>query len=239
MITKITNTKLYEQVVQQIKDMVMNGSYRKGDMLPSEKELIEMTGVSRITVREALRNLAEVGIIETKKGKGSIVLIDAKELLIKTEGEEGYLNYRKNFELATKTRLMIEPEVAKLAALMATDEDIKKMENCLLYEEKKPNLEQEKGKNLEIFHESILKVIENPLLEELFEKLAKLESDTNYTILIPPSRQTTIFNELNKQHNKILSAIRNHNSEFAYFYMKEHLMYLKEMYEKYFDEFYE
>lgn len=238
MIQKITSMKLYEQVVQQIKNMVLNGTYKKGELLPSEKELIKMTGVSRITVREGLRTLAEMGIIETKKGKGSIVLIDGKELMLQSEGEEGYITFRKNFELATNTRIILEPEIARQAALKATEEDIKKMEKYLIHEEKKPTIDQLQGTNLEMFHQSILEVLDNPLLLDFFSTLAKLETDTNYTILIPPSRQASIYNELNNHHYKILQAIKNHDSEFAYFYMKEHLIYLKNIYTKYFEDFY-
>ena len=68
----VDRPKLYEQVVEQIKNMIVQGIYKKGDLLPSEKELIEMTGVSRITVREALRLLNEAGVIETHKGKGRL-----------------------------------------------------------------------------------------------------------------------------------------------------------------------
>lgn len=45
----VDRPKLYEQVVEQIKNMIVQGIYKKGDLLPSEKELFEMTGVSRIT----------------------------------------------------------------------------------------------------------------------------------------------------------------------------------------------
>lgn len=76
----VDRPKLYEQVVEQIKNMIVQGIYKKGDLLPSEKELIEMTGVSRITVREALRLLNEAGVIETHKGKGSFVVVDGSEL---------------------------------------------------------------------------------------------------------------------------------------------------------------
>ena len=60
--------------------MIAQGVYQKGDLLPSEKELIEMMGVSRITVRKALQILSEAGVIETRKGKGSFVAVDASEL---------------------------------------------------------------------------------------------------------------------------------------------------------------
>ena len=59
--TLTSGKKLYEQVLERIKGMIAQGTYQKGDMLPSEKELMEMMGVSRITVREALRLLSEAG----------------------------------------------------------------------------------------------------------------------------------------------------------------------------------
>ena len=68
-----TGVKLYTQVLEQVKSMIAQGVYQKGDLLPSEKELIEMMGVSRITVRKALQILSEAGVIETRKGKGSFV----------------------------------------------------------------------------------------------------------------------------------------------------------------------
>ncbi|MGL5434175.1 MAG: FadR/GntR family transcriptional regulator, partial [Lachnospiraceae bacterium] len=67
MLNKVTGLTLYEKIVWELKNLIAQGVYRKGELLPSEKELMEMTGVSRVTVREALRILAEVGIIETKK----------------------------------------------------------------------------------------------------------------------------------------------------------------------------
>ena len=62
--------RLYEQVVERVRGMIEQGIYKKGDLLPSEKELMEMMGVSRITVREAMRLLSEAGVIHTIKGKG-------------------------------------------------------------------------------------------------------------------------------------------------------------------------
>ena len=78
---KLSNKPLYDQVFDQIKDMIRSGTYCAGDQLPSEKELMERMGVSRVTVRQALRLLADAGIIETRKGKGSIVSVDWKNLL--------------------------------------------------------------------------------------------------------------------------------------------------------------
>ena len=233
MINKVRSQKLYEQVEEQIRNMVLNGIYRKGDLLPSEKELMEMTGVSRITVREALRVLAEVGIIETRKGKGSIVLIDGRNLMADMGDAQEYINYRKNFELSTQTRLLIEPEIAKQATIMATDEEIAYLEACLIFGEKK-----REDSNLEDFHRGVLSILKNPALLEFFDSLTKLEANEKVTVLIPPGRQLSVSQELNAQHYKILEAMKERNSEFAYFYMKEHMTYLKNIYQKYFNDFY-
>jgi GntR family transcriptional repressor for pyruvate dehydrogenase complex len=236
-IKKVKTQTLYEQVEEQIRNMILNGAYRKGDLLPSEKDLMDMTGVSRITVREAIRGLAEVGIIETRKGKGSIVLIDGNELLARAGMEES-TGYRRNFELATETRLLIEPEIARQAALLATNEEIAYLEQCLIQGEKKKRTGSDVESHLEDFHRGILKILDNPVLAEFFDSLTRLEANERYTTLVPPGRQMTVSQELHAQHYKIFEAIKEHNGEFAYFYMKEHMLYLKNTYTKYFDNFF-
>ena len=69
-VNKLSSNPLYEQVFNRIKDSVRSGEYKKGDLIPSEKELMELMGVSRVTVRQALKMLSDSGIIETRKGKG-------------------------------------------------------------------------------------------------------------------------------------------------------------------------
>ena len=98
-----TGVKLYTQVLEQVKSMIAQGVYKKGDLLPSEKELIEMMGVSRITVRKALQILGEAGVIETRKGKGSFVAVDASEL---APASMDLKKYCESFVQATQARLL-------------------------------------------------------------------------------------------------------------------------------------
>ena len=93
--------------------MIAQGTYQKGDMLPSEKELMEMMGVSRITVREALRLLSEAGVIETRKGKGSFILIDRTQL---TPELMALKDYQQVFLYSTDARILLEPAIAQKAA---------------------------------------------------------------------------------------------------------------------------
>lgn len=226
MLHKISNQTLYERVVDQIKNSIVQGVYRKGDMLPSEKELVQMTGVSRITVREALRLLSDSGVIETRQGKGSFVLIDSDGLQ-KSQYDASYCNL---FLAATQVRIWLEPEVARQVALTAKDEDIAQIGSVL----KEHDME---GDVLEQFHISILKSVHNEALEGVFDNLTRMERLPKVVDLVAPAEQKRVMHTLQKQHEKIYDAIREHNGEFAYFYMKEHVTYVYNIYKLHFDTF--
>ncbi len=240
MLQRIQNpTTLYEQVVEQIRSMIAEGVYRKGDMLPSEKELIAMTGVSRITVREALKTLAEVGMIETKKGKGSFVLVDACDLVPCEEQRKKQLEYRELFLDSSRTRLILEPGIAKAAAKLATAEDIEAIERSL----HEPGQAYDATDRIDGFHYEVAKAAHASLLLEVMSGLlekerAYEEQYQSFLYLVTPDHQKRIGAELVVQHRKILDAIKRHDAEFAYFYMTEHMQYVIRSYEEYFDRFY-
>ena len=72
-IQAIDRKKVSDEVFEQIKAMIASGNWKPGDKLPSEKELTELFGVSRVTIREALKKLASYNIIETSQGRGSFI----------------------------------------------------------------------------------------------------------------------------------------------------------------------
>lgn len=216
--------KLYEQVLEQIKTMICREMYKKGDLLPSEKELMEMTGVSRITVREALRQLSEAGVIETRKGKGSYMLMDSRELSAETDAMR---DYRADFVNSTNARMLLEPAIARELAQTATPEELEILGGTL------------KGTPTESqFHETLIAMTHNPILTDLFQRMSSMENAPALSTLVPPAKQKSVVAVLEEQHRKIFQAIQAKKSEHAYFYMKEHLEYVQEMYEEYFDIFF-
>lgn len=234
MLKKISGTTLYEQVMDQIKDMIAQGIYQKGDLLPSEKELMQMTGVSRITVREALKALAEVGMIETRHGKGSFVLVDPDTLRPDTGTAEQRMAYRERFLASSQARLLVEPELARLAAENATAEEIAHMEAIL---QRKHNSAAGES-SFDDFHYAVGKAARNPFLLEFVQRLVAQELEGRSTFLLPlPEDQKRASSILKDQHRKVLDAIREGDSEFAYFYMKEHTRYVLRAYEEYFERF--
>ncbi|OUN02487.1 transcriptional regulator [Flavonifractor sp. An92] len=222
---KVTSgLKLYEQVLEQIKGMIARGTYQKGDLLPSEKELMNMMGVSRITVREALRLLSEAGVIETHKGKGSYVLIDSAELAPQGESLKEYC---QSFLHSTDARLLLEPAIAREVARTASPEEVAHLGACI----QAPHPEDS-------FHRALIAATHNPILIQWFDQLVHLETDPTLSTLVPPARQKSVSALIEQQHQKVFEAIRDRKDEFAYFYMKEHLEFVRETYLSYFEVFY-
>ena len=228
----ITKTTLYEQVARDILDKIAAGVYRKGDMLPCEKELIQVTGVSRVTVREALRRLAEMGAIETYKGKGSIVIVDEGSLQNTEEVRSNTEKYRAEFMDSTRARLLIEPEIAKEAAATATAEDLEFLEQTL------PSRGRYASRLMDDFHLTLAKATHNQQIQKLMETIVQAEAQfgsSEHFVLTVPEQQKAVMKEVAAQHRKIYEAVRDRNGEFASFYMKEHILYLTKRYEEYFN----
>lgn len=219
----IERPKLYEQVVERIKDMIVQGIYKKGDLLPSEKELIEMTGVSRITVREALRLLNEAGVIETRRGKGSFVMVDKSQLEHRDEHPE---DHRGMFLHSTDARILLEPVIVRDLAAAAADEELEKIAAAL------------HAKKDADFHLAIVEASHNPILVQWYQQLNQLEAGTMVMSLVPPARQKSVAAKIAQQHQEICDALTARDGEFAYFYMKEHLKFIKSIYEEHFKIFY-
>lgn len=73
MLSPVKSTKIYEIVIEQIKEIVKRGELKSGDKLPSERDLCEKLEVSRASVREALKSLQMLGLIESKHGEGNFI----------------------------------------------------------------------------------------------------------------------------------------------------------------------
>ena len=88
------------------------------------------------------------------------------------------------------------------------------------------------------FHDVLVEMVHNPLVADWIQQSHRLETDPTLSALIPPARQRSMSPQLAAQHQKIYEAIRDHKSEHAYFYMKEHLEFVLESYQEYFAMFY-
>lgn len=220
-------TVLYQQVVKELEKQIIAGIYQKGELLPSEKELMESFGVSRITIRKALSILSDMGFIRTDQGKGSEVLFSTQGQKYGDEFAEAIAEYRDNFMASTQIRLMLEPEVARQVALTATDEQIRQLNDEMNNVEK---LNDSDG-----FHGTLVSLLNNHVLTDMMNKLFEIEGEKAPLSIIQPDKYKKTNKILEQQHKNIVRAIEQRNGEFAYFYMKEHTQYIAEIFEEYFN----
>ena len=220
-------TVLYKRVVKDLKSQIVSGVYRKGELLPSEKELIESFGVSRITIRKALATLADMGFIQTSKGRGSEVLFSVEDSGESDEFGEALEEYKNNFMASTQVRMMLEPEVARQVALTATEDKIEYLKKSM------------KGVDGKIdtadFHIALVSLLENRALMDVMNMLMELEGEKAPLDILQPDKYEKTEKMLERQHRNILKAIEEGDGEFAYFYMKEHTKYITQIYGEYFE----
>lgn len=239
---RISNQKLYQQVYEQLRNSIRNGEYRKGDPLPSEKELMDALGVSRVTVRQALGRLADAGIIKTHQGKGSVVAVDWKILLESDEMKEDAKKYWDQFELSTNARRVIEPAIAKQAALMATEENIQYL--TYIHENDREQItrlgfQREDDPVFQSFHSCLWEILGNPMLKPVWDAIVAPSNYLRRLPIIPPVDMEAHHREVKRQHGDILEAVRRHDGDYAYFHMLHHTDWIYKTYKNYYNEFFD
>jgi GntR family transcriptional repressor for pyruvate dehydrogenase complex len=122
--------KLSEEVSEHILAMIDEGEVAVGGQLPTEGELVEMFNVSRTSVREAVKSLAAVGVLEIRPGMGTFVVNARPGPLRSLLSQSGPPNKSDLLELL-EFRRIFEPEAAALAASRATPEDLDEMSRCV------------------------------------------------------------------------------------------------------------
>ena len=124
-------TTLVESVMEQIVDLVRKGKLHPGERLPSEHDLMAMMNVSRSTVREALKGLVAMGLIETRAGRRSLVRALPSSLLRPHGGTITAVLERDVRQQILPVRELVDPEFAIWAIREATEEDVVSLHRCL------------------------------------------------------------------------------------------------------------
>ncbi|MBN2049201.1 MAG: FadR family transcriptional regulator [Spirochaetales bacterium] len=215
----IKKVRLSEQVIEAIKNMIEKDGFEQGDKFYSENQLTTKLQVSRSSVREAVRILEANGYVTVKHGKG-IYLCDTK-----VKEFEAFTNWLKENEPTIlehfEMRLILDPKAAGYAAEKADEEDISKMEaviqDFILHAEDGNTAGLIKAD--EEFHELLARSTKNRTLHFLMKTMTKSLPEGWISSLHVPGRiQKTIG-----EHQRILEAIKQHNSAAAEMEMTEHL----------------
>src|SRR5437667_742691 len=217
-IEPIKSTRIYEAIVRQVKAMIAEGRLTSGDRLPPERELAEQFVVSRTSVREALRALESLGLIEIRPGEGTFVRGVSVESLIEPLALV-MLPQREAFGELFEARRLIEPALAALAARRATPEELHEMDRILEEQAKavaagRTGLEQDAE-----FHSAIGAAAHNRAITRIAHAVMDLLRQSREESLNTPGRPT----RSHEDHRRLLAAIRARNEAAARQAMVDHL----------------
>jgi GntR family transcriptional repressor for pyruvate dehydrogenase complex len=215
----VRRNKVYEEVAKQIERLIVK-KLKPGDKLPSERELADMLQVSRSSIRDAIRSLELVGLVEPRQGTGTIVCELATEpfanaLERKQKMVTELLDFRK----------MLEPPLAARAATHASAEEMSEMEEILQrQEEKQDRGEVTIGEDAE-FHYSVALASGNSVVLKVIDILMDLLRDTRERSLQLRGRPQKSL----AGHKKILMAIKRRDAEAAKSAMRRHIEDVEEI----------
>lgn len=215
--TKNTSPKMKvsDQVFLKMKEMIGAQSWKIGERIPPESQLMEMFDVSRISVREALRQLVCLGMLQSRQGSGTYVVSYHEKPF--TQPIASILSHEDLIELL-EVRRGLEIESAALAARRAEKTEIEILKN-LCDEMSAENITLESNSRLDLqFHMTLAQASKNKYIIELMSSLSDpLAQYFNTTSFLNFSRG----NGLNR-HRHIYEAVKAHNIEEARFIMGIH-----------------
>jgi GntR family transcriptional regulator, transcriptional repressor for pyruvate dehydrogenase complex len=219
----IRRNKVYEEVAKQIERLILN-KLRPGDKLPSERELAETLKVSRSSIRDAIRSLELLGLVEPRQGAGTIVREVVSESIVNSFTEA--LHHRR--ELVSELldfRRMLEPPLAARAATHASEDDISEMEEILQRQAEKQRQGESAVSEDTEFHYSIALASGNSVVLKVLDILMDLLRDTRERSLQVDGRPQKSL----AGHGKILAAIKRHDAEAARDAMRHHIEDVEEI----------
>ncbi len=218
MLKAVKRTRIPEEIVSQVLQLVREGAIKPGDRLPPERELAQQLNVSRASVREAMRLMDIQGLVKIRPGSGTFITEDTVEVIVQAFSSllSGPASAASDiFEM----RLILEPQVVSLAAERASDADLRRMEEIL--EHQAADIANG-GTGVEFdseFHFAIAQATKNSALIAVTQAMSDLLSQSRDSTLLSPERS----NQSLQSHRRILETIKNRQSKAAEGAMHQHI----------------
>ena len=216
MVRKAVKVTLYEDVMTQIEKMISTEEIKPGERLLPERELADQLGISRNTLREVLKALELVGVLEVKQGGGNYLSESLNSNLVASSLRFMQIRKLKDVFDILQTRRVLEVEIASIAAKRMTPDIVQRLVEIngkIRANYENPELTSQYDL---AFHALIAETADNryltKLTDVLYEPIRDLMKRTN----------TEVLNAV-EFHEKIISALENRNAADARHYMYEHL----------------
>jgi len=220
----LSKVKRYEAVAEQIRAMISSGALKPGDKLPPERELCIRLGVGRSSIRDAIRTLAVMGILEPRQGHGTVVRdLTADALIIPLRSV--LTRKRELVSELLEVRRMLEPALAARAARNATDDELAHMQAILRRHEQKLRRGEQAIEEDTQFHYAIAVAAGNSVVLRVVDVLMDLLVESRSRSLQVPGRPRRSF----EGHRRILRAISKRDAKAAAAAVHRHLIEIEEI----------
>jgi DNA-binding FadR family transcriptional regulator len=222
--TRTPGVSQTDVVVQSIRQMIIEGRLRPGDRLPIEKDLAAALGVSRNPLREGVRALSIMGVLETRQGDGTYVTRLDPSMLLAPMGFVVDLQDPSGTHHLHAVRRILEAEAAALAARQIHAEQLAAADELLRHNDAELTLEQPNHEtvieNDIAFHRIIAEASGNPVLAALIDALGgrTMRDRLRRSITEPGADETA-----HREHLSILAALTTHDPDRARTRMAAHL----------------
>lgn len=226
MYTPIQSVRVFEQVAEQIEKRILKGELRSGDRLPTERDLAEQFHVSRTAVREAMKILAQKGLVDMRPGRGTIVIDGANEAMQDSIGLVMKLRLGEvgGSDNLVEVRGILEPEIAALAAVRATEKEMAAMREAVQAMDDNLNNADAYIAADNRFHEALAQATQNTLIIIFIKSIVNLLSEQRkqvFQVEGGPQRGQV-------HHKRILDHVIRREPEEARAAMHSHLQQVRE-----------
>ena len=217
--TPLNRENLSDQVSGRLLEMLSSQELRPGDRLPTEPDLCRQLGVGRSTLREGIRSLAFLGVLEPRAGEGTFVAGNTGRML---DGVllSGLLQSRKEIDELCEARMVLETELAALCAERATGEDLAGLRRLATDMERDEGISTAEFVGLDLsFHLALATAAKNEILMQLLRATRGLLQEW----IIRSQRAGEARMLAKSGHDQILTAISRKDGAAARRAMAEHL----------------
>lgn len=202
----LEKTSVVNLVIERIKEAIINKEIKPGDYLPAEADLAQNLGVGKSSVREALKMLEAMGVVEIRQGSGTFIPKEPASNSISPLLFQLLLEQASAKDLI-ELRMIFEPAYTELAMERATEKDFLRIEDTIKLMEDKINNHIQTAEDDLLFHETIMDVTNNPLIINIGRTIHELfKFSISTSIKNIPEKSIT-------DHKRILNAMRNKNKE--------------------------
>ncbi len=214
---RLKRDSISEQVFQQLKEKIIKGDWEPGSKIPSENQLCEILGVSRVSIREAIHKLVALGILEVRHGEGTFVRDSLAESYF-NEMLPFFLLDRPDIIKILEYRKIVEVGTIGIALQKATQDDIKRLEE--IYHDMEKNKDDlEKFAQLDLkFHMALAHMADNPILNKVNYIINDILEETMKKIVERLGNTDGLY-----YHIRIIEAIKAEDVTKAQQLMAEHL----------------